>query len=58
MKLYLRQKHEEVEESTKMKKDGWRKISDFVKKEIYSFSIADNIRSIPSMIDGLKPSQR
>eukprot|EP00514_Thraustochytrium_sp_LLF1b_P010190 CAMPEP_0184540880 /NCGR_PEP_ID=MMETSP0199_2-20130426/1002_1 /TAXON_ID=1112570 /ORGANISM="Thraustochytrium sp., Strain LLF1b" /LENGTH=1568 /DNA_ID=CAMNT_0026934549 /DNA_START=176 /DNA_END=4882 /DNA_ORIENTATION=+ len=30
----------------------------FVNKELILFSMADNIRSIPSMIDGLKPSQR
>ncbi|KAL7804633.1 type II DNA topoisomerase [Trichoderma aethiopicum] len=32
--------------------------SDFVNKELILFSMADNIRSIPSMIDGLKPGQR
>ena len=31
---------------------------DFVNKELVHFSIYDNIRSIPSLIDGLKPSQR
>eukprot|EP00980_Cylindrotheca_fusiformis_P011959 scaffold2830_cov131-Cylindrotheca_fusiformis.AAC.80 len=31
---------------------------DFVNKEMIHFSHADNIRSIPSSIDGLKPSQR
>ncbi|KAF2099707.1 type II DNA topoisomerase [Rhizodiscina lignyota] len=31
---------------------------DFVNKELILFSIADNLRSIPSVIDGLKPSQR
>jgi DNA topoisomerase II len=31
---------------------------DFVNKELIHFSHADNIRSIPSAIDGLKPSQR
>lgn len=31
---------------------------DFVNKELIHFSQADNIRSIPSVIDGLKPSQR
>lgn len=31
---------------------------DFVNKELVHFSNADNIRSIPSVIDGLKPSQR
>ncbi|KAK9450078.1 DNA topoisomerase [Limtongia smithiae] len=33
-------------------------ISDFVNKELILFSMADNVRSIPSMIDGLKPGQR
>lgn len=32
--------------------------SNFVNKELILFSIADNARSIPSVIDGLKPSQR
>lgn len=32
--------------------------SDFVQKELILFSMADNLRSIPSMIDGLKPGQR
>ena len=31
---------------------------DFINKELIQFSIADNIRSIPSIIDGLKPGQR
>lgn len=33
-------------------------ISDFVNKELILFSQADNVRSIPSMLDGLKPGQR
>jgi len=32
--------------------------SEFVDKDLIHFSNYDNIRSIPSMIDGLKPSQR
>jgi DNA topoisomerase-2 len=32
--------------------------SDFVDKELIHFSNADNVRSIPSMVDGLKPGQR
>ncbi|KAJ3755485.1 DNA topoisomerase II [Lentinula raphanica] len=32
--------------------------SDFVNKELILFSMADNIRSIPSIADGLKPGQR
>lgn len=31
---------------------------DFVNKELILFSMADNMRSIPSMVDGLKPGQR
>jgi DNA topoisomerase-2 len=33
-------------------------ICDFIHKDLIWFSIADNIRSIPNMMDGLKPSQR
>lgn len=33
-------------------------LEDFVNKELIHFSHADNVRSIPSVIDGLKPSQR
>lgn len=33
-------------------------IKDFINKELILFSMADNIRSIPSMADGLKPGQR
>lgn len=32
--------------------------STFVNKELIQFSLADNIRSIPNVVDGLKPSQR
>lgn len=32
--------------------------ADFVNKELVLFSNCDNERSIPSMIDGLKPGQR
>jgi DNA topoisomerase-2 len=31
---------------------------DFIEKELIHFSFSDNWRSIPSVIDGLKPSQR
>jgi len=34
------------------------KVSDFINKELIHFSNSDNIRSIPSVMDGLKPSQR
>jgi DNA topoisomerase-2 len=33
-------------------------ISNLINKELVLFSISDNIRSIPSIIDGLKPGQR
>ncbi|KAI9591804.1 DNA topoisomerase [Syncephalis fuscata] len=33
-------------------------IADFINKELVLFSMADNARSIPSMMDGLKPGQR
>jgi DNA topoisomerase II len=32
--------------------------TEFINKELILFSMADNIRSIPSVIDGLKPGQR
>ena len=32
--------------------------NDFVNRELILFSMADNMRSIPSMLDGLKPGQR
>ena len=31
---------------------------DFINKELILFSMADNMRSIPSVLDGLKPGQR
>ncbi|CAG8519635.1 3464_t:CDS:2, partial [Gigaspora rosea] len=33
-------------------------ISDFINKELILYSMADNARSIPSVIDGFKPGQR
>lgn len=33
-------------------------IGDFVNKEMAHFSVYDNERSIPSALDGLKPTQR
>ncbi|EXJ88011.1 DNA topoisomerase II [Capronia coronata CBS 617.96] len=32
--------------------------TDFVNRELILFSMADNVRSIPSVVDGLKPGQR
>lgn len=40
------------------KKQGVFSYSDFVNQELIQFSRADNTRSIPSAIDGLKTSQR
>ncbi len=39
-------------------KDGRIGFSNFINDELIHFSNADNIRSLPSLIDGLKPSQR
>lgn len=33
-------------------------ISDFINQELILFSMADNVRSIPSVLDGFKPGQR
>lgn len=33
-------------------------IGEFINKELILFSVADNMRSIPSVMDGLKPGQR
>lgn len=33
-------------------------ISDFINRELILFSMYDNVRSIPSIVDGLKPGQR
>lgn len=33
-------------------------LSDFVNKELILFSMASNVRAIPSLMDGLKPGQR
>ncbi|ORZ40275.1 DNA topoisomerase [Catenaria anguillulae PL171] len=33
-------------------------IDDFINKELIQFSVMDNHRSIPSVVDGLKPGQR
>lgn len=39
-------------------KDGYLGYSDFINKDLIHFSNYDNIRSLPSLCDGLKPSQR
>lgn len=33
-------------------------VQDFIHKDLIWFSIADNVRSIPNVMDGMKPSQR
>lgn len=33
-------------------------VTDFINQELILFSMADNVRSIPSIADGLKPGQR
>ncbi len=38
--------------------DGKTNYTNFINKELIHFSNADNIRSLPHIIDGLKPSQR
>ena len=40
------------------KRYGNHSVSDFIDKELVHFSQYDNIRSIPKVLDGLKPSQR
>jgi len=39
-------------------KNGGAKFSDFINRELVLFSQYDNLRSIPSLYDGFKPSQR
>jgi DNA topoisomerase-2 len=50
----------DVESSLTFDSDGIQNVSyeDFVNKELIHFSHADNVRSLPNAIDGLKPSQR
>lgn len=45
-------------EKTLKAKEGRATYSDFIHHELIHFSNADNIRSIPHIMDGLKPSQR
>lgn len=37
---------------------GVKSVRRFVDNELVDFAVADNMRSIPSIVDGLKPSQR
>jgi DNA topoisomerase-2 len=39
-------------------KNGGAKFSDFINRELVLFSQCDNLRSIPNLYDGFKPSQR
>lgn len=39
-------------------KSGGAKFSDFINRELVLFSQYDNLRSIPNLFDGFKPSQR
>jgi DNA topoisomerase-2 len=50
----------DAESSLLYDSDGVQTVSyeDFVNKEMIHFSNADNVRSLPSAVDGLKPSQR
>lgn len=41
-----------------VKKDTKVDLKDFINKELVQYSHADVVRSIPSVVDGLKPSQR
>jgi len=54
-KQWLRQYDKDIYLDTNLKKIPFQ---DLINKEFIHFSIYDNIRSIPSMCDGLKPSQR
>ncbi|UKZ73768.1 hypothetical protein TrVFT333_001418 [Trichoderma virens FT-333] len=56
--VYFTNLDEHLKEFDVMKPEEADIYSDFVNKELILFSMADNIRSIPSMIDGLKPGQR
>jgi len=44
--------------TVKARADGCVDFSNFIHDELIHFSVADNIRSLPHLMDGLKPSQR
>jgi len=48
----------EVETIEYKDSDNKVEISEFINQEFVLFSMADNVRSIPSIMDGLKPGQR
>lgn len=54
-KSWVKQRDENLIIDTSIKKIP---IYDFVNKDLIHFSHEDNLRSIPDLIDGLKPSQR
>jgi DNA topoisomerase-2 len=54
-KVWVKQRDENLTIDNSIKKIP---IYDFVNKDLIHFSHGDNIRSIPDLIDGLKPSQR
>lgn len=45
-------------DKTVLEKSGKADYSSFIHSELIHFSNADNIRSLPNLMDGLKPSQR
>uniref|UniRef100_A0A1I8IIA3 DNA topoisomerase 2 n=1 Tax=Macrostomum lignano TaxID=282301 RepID=A0A1I8IIA3_9PLAT len=47
-----------AEELNKSSPNAELSCSDFIHRELVQFSLADNRRSIPALMDGLKPSQR
>lgn len=53
-KLWLKQFSDQILDLGQMSVS----FSDFIDKDLILFSIADNVRSIPSVMDGLKPSTR
>ena len=54
-KEWVRQRNEDLIIENNIKKIP---IYDFINKDLIHFSYDDNVRSIPDLIDGLKPSQR
>jgi len=44
--------------TVRVRGDGGVDFSNFIHDELIHFSVADNIRSLPHLMDGLKPSQR
>lgn len=51
-------KNYDINDTIKISKNIKVSYSDCINKEVKHFSNYDNIRSIPSMVDGFKPSQR